>query len=77
VVRTFEEVTGRHFETQHVAETALQEQWRVAADPLQKSFAALMLGFAHGDTIDMRRTLEIFPLRLGTVREYAKRVTIG
>ena len=77
VVRTFEEVTGRHFETQHVAETALQEQWRVAADPLQKSFAALMLGFAHGDTIDMRRTLEVFPLRLGTVREYAKRVTIG
>ena len=35
VVRTFEEVTGRHFDTQHVAETALQEQWRVAADPLQ------------------------------------------
>jgi len=75
VVRTFEEVTGRHFDTQHVPETALEEQWRTAGDPLQKSFAALMLGFAHGDPIDMRRTLDVFPLRLGTVREYATRVT--
>jgi uncharacterized protein YbjT (DUF2867 family) len=75
VVRTFEEVTGRHFDAQHVPEPALEEQWRTAVDPLQKSFAALMLGFAHGDPIDMRRTLEVFPLRLGTVRDYATRVT--
>jgi len=75
VVRTFEEVTGRHFDTQHVSETTLEEQWRTAADPLQKTFAALVVGVAQGDPIDMRRTLEIFPLRLGTVREYAKRVT--
>jgi len=75
VVRTFEEVTGRHFETQHVPETELEEQWRGAADPLQKSFAALMLGFAQGDSIDMRQTLKVFPLREVTVREYATRVT--
>jgi uncharacterized protein YbjT (DUF2867 family) len=75
VVRTFEEVTGRHFETQRVPETVLEAQWRDAADPLQKSFAALMLGFAHGDSIDMRQTLKTFPLREITVREYANRVT--
>jgi uncharacterized protein YbjT (DUF2867 family) len=75
VVRTFEEVTGRHFETEYVPETALQAQWQTAADPLQKSFAALMLGFAHGDSIDMRQTLKAFPLREVTVREYAARVT--
>ena len=77
VVRTFEEVTGRHFETQHVPEAELEEQWRGAADPLQKSFAALMLGFAHGDPIDMRQTLKVFPLREVTVREHATRVTAG
>ncbi len=75
VVRTFEEVTGRPFDTQHVPEAALEEQWRTAVDPLQKSLAALMLGFANGNPIDMRHTLEVFPLRLGTVRDYAKRVT--
>ena len=75
VVRMFDEVTGRHFQTEHVPETALEQQWQTAADPLQKSFAALMLGFAQGDSIDMRQTLQAFPLRELTVREYATRVT--
>lgn len=75
VVRTFEEVTGRRFDTEHVPEKALEAQWQAAADPLQKSFAALMLGFAHGDSIDMGQTLKDFPLREVTVREYATRVT--
>jgi uncharacterized protein YbjT (DUF2867 family) len=77
VVRTFERVTGRRFETEHVPEAALEAQWQTAADPLQKSFAALMLGFAHGDSIDMRQTLKTFPLRALTVREYATRVATG
>lgn len=75
VVQTFEAVTGRHFQTEHVPETTLQQQWQTAADPLQKSFAALMLGCAQGDSIDMRQTLQAFPLREQTVREYATRVT--
>lgn len=75
MVRTFEDVTGRRFETQHVPESDLEAQWRGAADPMQKSFAALMLGFAHGDRIDMRQTLTTFPVREVTVREYATRVT--
>jgi NADH dehydrogenase len=74
VVRTFEQVTGRHFQTEHVPETALEAQWRGAADPLQKSFAALMLGLTHGDSIDMRQTLKTFPVQELTVREYAARV---
>ena len=75
VVRTFERVTGRRFETEHVPEAALEAQWQTAADPLQKSFAALMLGCARGDSIDMRQTFKTFPLRALTVREYATRVT--
>ena len=74
VVRTFEDVAGRPFERQHVPADALEEQWRHAEDPLEKSFAALMLAFTRGDPIDMGRTLETFPLRLTTVREYATRV---
>lgn len=75
VVQTFEDVTGRRFATERVPEPALEGQWRGAADPLQKSFAALMLAYAQGDTIDMRQTLTTFPVREVTVREYATRVT--
>jgi uncharacterized protein YbjT (DUF2867 family) len=77
VVRSFEDVTGRPFDRQHIPETALEAQWRAAADPFAKSFAALMLGCAHGDPIDMRQTLKLFPLREVTVREYATRLTTG
>ena len=74
VVRTFEEVTGKQFDVQHVPEAALEEQWRNASDPLQKTFAALTLGVSRGDVVDMKQTLEQFPLRLTSVREYAERV---
>jgi len=70
-VRTFEEVTGRHFELQYVPEPTPAARWEAAEDPTQKSLAALALGVARGDAIDMRRTLETFPRRLTSVREYA------
>ena len=74
VVRTFEEVSGRPFAVQEVPEAALDAQWTAATDPRQKTFAALMLGVARGDAIDMTGTLRAVPLRLTTVREYAERV---
>ena len=74
-VRTFEEVTGRRFELQYVPEPALAAQWESAEDPTQKSFAALTLGVARGDAIDMRHTLETFPRRLTSVRDYAASTT--
>jgi hypothetical protein len=39
---------------------------------LQQTFAALMLGYAHGDPIDMRKTLRTFPISLLSVREFAR-----
>jgi NADH dehydrogenase len=75
VVRTFEAVSGRPFAVHHVPEAALDAQWRAAEDPLAKSFAALMLGYAQGDPIDMEHTLQAFPLQMTTVRDYAGRVT--
>ncbi len=74
VVGIFEELSGRQFAVQHVPEGALQAQKAGATDPLQQSFAALMLRYAKGDAIDMQATLRAFPIRLTTVRDYARRV---
>lgn len=76
-VRIFEEVGGRNFEVQHVPEEALRQQIESAEDPKQKTFAALMLQMRDGDRIEMAKTLEDFPFRLTTVREYAERVLAG
>ena len=75
VVEIFEEVGGRKFDVQHVPEEALEAQRESAGDPLQQSFAALMLFYARGSIIDMHETLRKFPLRLTTVRDYAQRST--
>ena len=45
-----------------------------ATDDLAKTFPALMLGYAHGDAIDMHKMLQTFPIRMTTVEAYARRV---
>ncbi len=70
VVRTFEEVGGKPFEATHVSIHTLQEQLAAATDPMQRSFAGLMLGYASATAIDMSETLKAFPLRLRTVRDH-------
>jgi uncharacterized protein YbjT (DUF2867 family) len=77
VVRIFEEVGGRAFAIQHVPEDALQAQQEAATDPMAQSFAGLMRCYAQGDAIEMSATLEAFPLRLASVREYASSVLRG
>lgn len=71
VVRTFEESQGRPFEVEHVPEKVLREQKETASDPLQQSFAALMLYYAEDSVIDMRETLRKFPVQLTSVQDYA------
>lgn len=73
VIAIFEELSGRKFEIEKVPEEALWAQKQASSDPLQESFAALMLDMAKGDVIDMRETLRIFPVRLCSVKEYARR----
>lgn len=73
VVRIGEELTGRRFEIERIPEEALQAQKQAATDPLAKTFAGLMLACAHGDVIDMEKTLRAFPVRLSSVREYLVR----
>jgi uncharacterized protein YbjT (DUF2867 family) len=74
VVGIFEELSGRQFAVQHLPEEALRAQKESAADPLQESFAALMLYYAQGDTIDMRETLHNFPVQLTSVKDYARQM---
>jgi NADH dehydrogenase len=72
VVRIFEEVSKKSFDIEYIPEETLKAQKAEASDPLQKSFAALMLQYANGDDIDMEETLKVFPLQLTSVSEYAQ-----
>jgi uncharacterized protein YbjT (DUF2867 family) len=74
VVRIFEEESGRHFEVETIPEEKLREQFDSAEDSLEKSFAGLMLQYAHGDAIDMRGLLQSIPVPLNSVRKYARTV---
>jgi hypothetical protein len=48
-----------------------------ARNPIEETFAGLMLFCARGDEIDMRQALSRYPIRMTTVREYADRVLAG
>lgn len=72
VVRIFEEFTGAKFTLEHVMEAVLRAGKTSARRALDEAFAALSIGYAHGDAIDMQATLEAMPVRLIGVREYAR-----
>ena len=72
VVRLFEGVGGRQYELSHVPEEALRAQRATATEPLEQSFAALMLANAAGYEVDLRPLLEACPVDLMSVREYAE-----
>jgi uncharacterized protein YbjT (DUF2867 family) len=70
----FERLTGDAFERSFVPLPDLEAQKTEATDPMQDSFAGLMIAsYAHGDAIDMRPTLERIPVELTSVRDYARR----
>lgn len=73
-VHIFEEVAATPFAVQRVPGDALRAQFDSATDSLQKSFAGLMLDYAHGDEIPMADTLQRFPVPLTSVKEYARSV---
>ena len=77
VLKKPEQVGGRPFEVQYVPAEALEQQQRTSTDGMEQSFAGLMRCYARGDAIDMSATLEAFPLRLTSVREYAASVLQG
>ena len=74
VVARFEKIGGRPFLLEHVPEQALLAQFEGATDPLQKSFAALILGYLHGDAMNMASVFETYGIKLTDVNEYARSV---
>ena len=72
VVNIFETTKGTKFALQLVSKEALKAQRDAAQDPLSESFATLMLGVVDGSEIDMKNTLDDFPIQLTSVIDYAK-----
>lgn len=75
VIRTFERVGGKPWEYVKVPAEALQAQLDAAAEPMQRSFAALMRCYADTQPIDMTATLKAIPMTLSRVEDYARQVT--
>jgi NADH dehydrogenase len=72
VVNIFKNVSQTNITVNHVPETALITNLTNAEDPMEKSFAGLMLALAHGDAIEMKEMKKIFPFKMRTVREFAE-----
>ena len=73
VVRVFEAAGAGELEVDHVPEAVLRSQMEDATDPLQKSFAGLMLQYASGDAIEMTHASKTFDVPLTSVRDYVAR----
>jgi NADH dehydrogenase len=75
-ISVFERLGGRPFEVTTVPVDALEAQRAAASDPMQQSFAALMVGYAKAAPIDMTATLKMFPIALTSVDDYARAVLL-
>lgn len=74
VVSEFEQACGKSFTVQYVPESALEQQRQSASNPLEESFAAMMLQYAGGNEMRMEDTLRQIPVQLKTVADYARQV---
>jgi uncharacterized protein YbjT (DUF2867 family) len=70
-VLTFEKALGQEINVEHVRFDALREQYQ-SSDPLQKTFAALMLNYAQGDVVHNAVNNAIaHDIKLASVSAYA------
>jgi NADH dehydrogenase len=73
VVQLFEQQLARQLKIERVPIEALMAQHQ-SPDPLQKTFAALMLGYAKGDEVeDAALNAQRYRIQLRTISEYASR----
>jgi len=72
-IELFEQLTDETFERTFVPLSELKSQLAGATDPMQESFAGLMIAYARGDAIDMGPTLGRVPVELTSVADYARR----
>ena len=70
-VLIFERALGKEIKEEHVPVEAICEQHQ-SLDPVQKTFAALMLNYAEGDIVeDAVKNAEAHGIDLGSVSDYA------
>ena len=74
VVARFEKIGGRPFKLEHIPDQALRAQFEAASGSLQKSFAALMMGYSSGDAMDVRLIQDEYGIELTSINEYARAV---
>lgn len=76
-VKIFEEEFGKPFATTQIPAHALEMQWKGTENPMEKSFAALMLGVARGFDAGMEPPFDRFPMQLTTPRDFVRRMARG
>jgi len=76
-VKLFEEEFGKPFSVTQIPAHALEAQWKGTENPMEKSFASLMLGIARGFDAGMVPPFEKFPMQLTTPREFVRRMAHG
>jgi len=70
VVRVFEAAGAAEISEEYVPEPELEKRLSAAQDPLEASFAGLMLQYAGGDPIDITEALKLVPGPLTSLRDY-------
>lgn len=73
-VKIFEEEFGKPFTVTEVPAHALEAQWKGTENPMEKTFAGLMLGVARGLDSGMEPPFDKFPMQLTTPREFVRRM---
>ncbi len=75
MVRVFEEAGGRPFEREHVPLEMLQAQHAASVDPLEQSFAGLMLMVASGEWVfDSAAVREALGMEMSLASAFARHV---
>ncbi len=72
VLEIFENTTEKKLSVNKIPEQALRGQFENAEDEVQKTFSALMLTTGAGWEIDMSKTLQEFPVKMSSVRDFAR-----
>jgi hypothetical protein len=71
-VQIFEDALRKQFTREFVPVEAIQRQ-HASSDPLEKTFAALTLGYIKGDEIaGARETAQRFGVKLRSVEDYVR-----
>jgi len=77
VIATFEELAGRRFTVNKVPAEQLEAQRASASNPMEQSFAGLMLRYAAGDPPDAPPLPSALKLELTSVRDFARQALAG